>query len=236
MENSLEKVHKMSGRPALVAEATAIKVNWLTARLTGPGGNYNIGNIIALFGCAAVQVAQSPSGQSSRDAVIAFLFGSPGASWLTISMIVFLVAGEAYHRALVAGCLETGRLIRLGDALSGVASVALMVALIHFGDTTMAVVAGTLLAGGKFGTALLPRSGGTGSTHWPRAEACFRWIVVLSRFPSLAALSLEILRAFFAAGPVQTMIMPALMTFCFLLWLRADLQLMSISERKGAQV
>ncbi len=232
MENSLKNATESMGQSTYPRNSA--RFDWLFERMTGPGGYYNVGNVIALAGGAMIHVVQSPAGLSPQGAIVTFLVGNPGATWLSISMFVFILAGELYHRAYAEFGPPNGKLLRLADASAGVAGLAIMISLMHFGDVVMAVIAGTMLAGGKFGTAILPREAGNGPITWPRLEATLRWSVVLSRFPSLAALTLEILRVFLRDDPAHLMAMPALMAFCFLLWLRADLLLMKISDNEEA--
>jgi hypothetical protein len=191
----------------------------VASRLRGPGGLYNIGNAIALLSGLGVQLAQTPAADGPGAAVAAYLFGTPGTTWLNAAMLVFFASGEAYHRAWAGRTSPLAHLNRLGDLLSAVGAVCLTVALVHFGDVALAIVAGTLLAGGKLGTALLRDTSG-------RAARLFRSVVVASRLPSIAALTLELWRLAEGGGPAAEAFLPCVMLGCLLLWLRADLLLL----------
>ena len=227
MESRFTESGPLLGQQDGVSGEREMAHNRITGRLSGPGGYYNIGNVIALVAGATAQILQSPGDQTMREALAAFLFGNMGATWLTISMVIFLVAGEFYHRAYAEPDRPNATFIRLGDLTSGFAALALMAALIQFGDLFMALVAGILLAGGKFGTALLPGPSESQRPIWTQCDWFLRRIVILSRFPSLAALALEVTRVFLTNAPSHTAVMPSIMAFCFLLWLRADILLIS---------
>lgn len=182
----------------------------------------------------AVSLAQTQGTDSLADAARAYLFGSPAASWLTLSLLVFILSGELYHRAFAADAPRLG-LVRAGDFVSAASAMALAISLMHLGDVMLAIVAGALLGGGKLGSALSP--GGnwivaieTGVDR-PTAKRIsfdgFRIAVILSRIPTLVLLASETLRIATSETPLTTAILPAIMIGCFLIWLRADILLMS---------
>lgn len=208
----------------------------LAARLRGPGGLYNLGNVVALSTGIALQCAAAagPSGTDAVAALQSYFFGSPGASWLTLAIAIFLVSGEAYHRAWRRGPLPQMRLNRLGDLLSALGAAALTVSLVHFGDVLLAVASGTLLAGGKLGTAVFPESHGAPKTA-NRLPALFRGAVILSRAPAILALSVQVLNEFSAPGGATRfadVIAPAVMLLCYFIWARADLMLLAAGRVK----
>jgi hypothetical protein len=210
------------------AEDAPVTKAFLGGRLAGPGGMYNLGNAIALFSGLAVQIAQRGTDTGPMAAVYAYLFGNPGATWLTVAMLIFFVGGEVYHRAWAGRAVPDQRLNRLGDLISSVGALAITAALVYFGDLLLALVAGTLLTGGKLGTALLPARP-TALNH--RMQQWLRGAVVLSRFPSLIALAATVVHIVLSSGtsPIEA-VLPAIMMFCFGLWLWADLLLL-----KGAK-
>lgn len=201
------------------------------ARLRGPGGLYNLGNLIALGTGLSLQLAESLSQTYGTvgAAIQTNLFGSPGASWLTLAIAIFMISGEVYHRAWKKGAPPDTRLNRIGDLISFFGALALTVSLAMFGDLFLALVSGTLLAGGKLGTAILPEVHGTGAGR-NRLQHLFRLSVVVSRAPALAGLAVELGRLLFRPealeGPAQ-ILAPAVMFVCYLIWARADLLLMS---------
>lgn len=189
-------------------------------RLVGPGALYNIGNLLALLSGLAFQIREVWDQTSIVEAVGQHLLGSPGSLWLSGSMLIFLVSGEIYHRAWQCNPIPDPRLTQIGDLISGLAAIALTVALVWMGNAAIAIFAGVLLAGGKLGGAILP------TFHLPNQatiERGFRITVVSSRLPSILALILPILQT---GGKSSDMILPAITVFCFLLWLWADLLLL----------
>jgi hypothetical protein len=199
----------------------------LIERLKGPGGYYNIGNVVALTTGLGVQIAAASGGGGDDrpailEAVRQYFVGSPGATTLTVAISIFFVSGEMYHRAWARGFPPDRRGNWWGDFLSGVAAVLLTLGLAAFGDVVLAVVSGLLLAAGKFGSALVPEDYETPTSNpWPNR---FRTAVLLSRVPALAALALELVRLLGSdAAPAGSLIMTAVMLICYLLWARADL-------------
>lgn len=200
----------------------------VAARLVGPGGLYNLGNVIALLTGITLQFAATDglAGDGIGGFLSAYFFGSPGASWLTMAICIFLVSGETYHRAWQGGPPPDLWLNRAGDLLSALGAAALTVALVHFGDLMLALVSGTLLVGGKLGTAILPeRDGATGGAClW--TTLCRR-AVVASRLPAILALTVDLASALAGAQALTPALLgPAVMILCHLIWIRADLLLM----------
>ena len=201
-------------------------VRAMTERLRGPGGIYNLGNLIALAGGVTVQMIDAPPAQSARDAILGYFFGTDGASLLTLAIIIFIVSGEVYHRAWAGRAVPDQRLNRLGDLLSAAAAIVLTAALVAFGDVLLALAAGFLLAGGKLATAV------AANDTPQRLVSVFRSAVVLSRFPSLGSLALAVAHVVSRDLPASDAVLPAITFFCFLLWLWADLLL--LRGRRGS--
>lgn len=198
-------------RPPRLSRAVA-------ARLRGPGGCYNLGNALALTAGLAAQVAGSAgAGQGVLAAVQAYFVGSPGASALTVAILIFFWSGEMYHRAWAHGAPPEPRANWWGDMLSGVAAVVLTIALVAFGDVLLALLSGALLAAGKFGSAVAPGS--------PRLRAFWRWLVLASRVPALATLGLQVVRLAGEGAGAGALFMPLVMIGCYLTWACADLML-----------
>ncbi len=205
----------------------------LLGRCQGPGGCYNLGNLIGLASGVGFSIwGARQLGGSSLASVWQYFLGDPGATALTLAVILFLIGGELYHRAFVTAPSpqESDRLLRMADFTSGVAGLLLSIALIWFGDYVMALLSTVLLAGGKFGNAL-SRNGqwqvrletvGISGTPVRLGFDAFRVAVPLSRLPAIAGLAAEILRALsepaFSSGTGQSLIL----LVCYLLWLRAD--------------
>ena len=221
------------------AAAHPTRATWNRAvllRMAGPGGLYNLGNVIGLSSGVAFAVLGAQAvgaGDGWAAAVVRHLAGSPGAIALSLAMIVFFVSGEMYHRAYEAMRVDLGtRFLRRGDWLSGLAALLLAVALVCFGDIWIALTSTVLLAGGKFGNAFLqPEVGQVRIEYLSRAGTTrariidvFRLAVVVSRIPAMAGLLLALIRSW----PEPTLLQDAptaILLGCYVLWLRADLLL-----------
>ncbi len=196
---------------------------WIVSRLVGPGALYNFGNFLALSAGPALQLFQDWGQITIFAAVHQHLLASPEAIWLTTSLIMFVVSGEIYHRAYQARPEASLHMIQLGDVASGCAAILLTVALLLLGDLILALIAGGLLAGGKLGNAALPFFGVSNETSIGNA---LRLAAVASRAPSIATLTWAVAKGIEANAPWDSLVIPAIMILCFLLWLWADLLLM----------
>lgn len=208
-------------------------------RMKGPGGYYNIGNLIGLSSGLILQVLalRNIEGTSSgfSDAVTLYFVGSPGATALTLATVVFLCAGEIYHRAWRnAGTMPDARLNRWADFVSAIGAVLLAVSLAYFGDIWLAITSTILLAGGKLGSAIGPSQGWPvrieSRARYPTTETLkfdlFRTAVILSRVPAIGALAVGLIaavisKADFGLGEAQSV----MLLICFALWTRADILL-----------
>lgn len=219
-------------RPAI---GTAPLAAGLVARMRGPGGYYNIGNLLGLVAGIALQVAGSTNGigRSALD----YLAGNAAALAMTVATVIFFCAGELYHRAWQAGDAPDGPLDRLADLLSGIGAIALGCALWLLGQPLLAVTAGALHALGKFASAAAP-DGRAAVPGWPAGwPDPFRSMVVASRAPALLAAGADLWRTALAAltdaGPALPVVMPATLLACYLLWTRADLLLFKDTGTAG---
>jgi hypothetical protein len=202
--------------------------------MTGPGGYYNVGNALALLAGLGVQIADVGSDAHAPGGLAAaigdYFAGSPGATALSVAMLIFFASGEMYHRAWAAGFPPDLRANRWGDLLSGVGALALTVALAAFGDVLLAAVSGVLLAGGKLGSALVPEDYAAPRRD-PLADA-FRIAVLGSRAPAVVAMALQLAAAIGAPrADLSAAVMSGVMLVCYLLWARADLLLVASARR-----
>jgi hypothetical protein len=199
--------------------------------MKGPGGYYNVGNVVGLctgIGLQILAVSGSGGDASISAALRDHFIGSPGAAALSGAMVTFLASGECYHRARLHGSPPHDSMNRAGDLLSGFGALALSVALVAFGQPLLALTSGILLAGGKFGSFFAqneyaPR--GPGRSAWPDR---FRTAVLVSRVPAIMAVLAElamVLYNFGPATPAAAVIAPLSLFLCYLLWTRADLLL-----------
>lgn len=202
----------------------------LLGRIKGPGGYYNIGNILGLVSGVAVQwmhaAAQGPVDHPRiLQDIVALHVGSPSAVALSLAMLVFFASGEAYHRAWANGFPPDTRLNRSGDWLSGVGAVFLGIGLFITGHPYLAATAGLLHAAGKFGSAwAVPSVGVLWPAHWPDL---WRSLVLASRIPALLAATLSLATEASGTGAATALITPATLIACYLLWIKADLLLFS---------
>lgn len=224
------RLRPMAPRPRLDVRTIAA----LAARLRGPGGFYNAGNLLGLTVGIGLQLALAAEGADAGDTLLAYLAGNASAFATTCATVIFLIAGEFYHRVWPAGGAPDERLNRIADLLSGVGAIALGCALWLLGQPVLAATSGALHAFGKLASAAWP----DGQAHvpfWPRAWADpFRIIVVASRAPGLLAAGADLAisaAALAAGGPLSPLVLPATLLACYLLWTRADLLLFAGGKR-----
>ena len=191
----------------------------LVPRLAGPGGLYNLGNVVGLSMGLGLQLSHSSG--ATADTVLSHFSGSPEALCMTLANCVFMASGEVYHRAWANGFPPSAQLLWWGDFLSGVGALILAVALFLLGQPWLAATAGLLHAWGKFGSAL-HKSDDTAVFDWPML---FRRLVLASRVPAIIATGFEFGIAA-AQGSIAAMLAPATLLFCYLLWSQADILLM----------
>jgi hypothetical protein len=191
----------------------------LKERMRGPGGYYNLGNIIGLISGISLQFLHAKS--SVAETTFEYFVGNASALWLTLATIIFIVSGEAYYRAWKNGFPPDTKLNWWGDFLSGIGALALGVALFLLGQPLLAATAGLLHAIGKFGSAFYVQKTEL-HLDWHKV---FRWLVVFSRMPALGATAVTLLHAF-GVGNFETFGAPMTLMVCYLLWLRADIMLL----------
>ncbi|MEP6064350.1 MAG: hypothetical protein ABJ246_00810 [Paracoccaceae bacterium] len=190
-------------------------------RSTGPGGLHNIGNLVALFGGFGVFCLSQGTFQGDEPLVWRYLFGSAEISCLTVSMLIFLAGGEAYHRGFNGRRYPSEKHIRIGDFLSGVATVVLTISLVQFGEARFAIVAGCLLAVGKFGSATFPIQ--CAENHsCSGVQYVFRMMAIVSRIPSLATVGITLYYYVFSGGDETDAMLAFIMLISYLLWLSGD--------------
>ena len=200
----------------------------LGGRLAGPGGYYNLGNLIGLVSgvvLAVAAAAAAPGGAGMAGGLRAtfhYFAGNLSAVCVTLAMAIFFCSGEAYHRAWSRGAPPDPRLNRMCDMLSGWGALALGAGLFMIGEPVLAATAGLLHAVGKFGSALKPEAAGD---RWPEI---WRITVLVSRLPAFALVAIEIAAALTMPGGVDPMVLagPVPLLGCYLLWARADLMLL----------
>lgn len=206
---------------------SAIPLNTaLAARLSGPGGLYNLGNALGLMGGISLHVAAALAPREAGlshgvSAILDYLAGSFGAFAITLAMLVFFWSGERYHRAWSKGAPPDPALNRVGDLSSGFGALLLGLGLLLLGQPLLAATSGLLHAAGKFGSMLPPHL----QSRLPVGPAAFRLTVVASRIPALVAVLLQA-KAALAGQAGQPLAASALLILCYLLWLRADLALL----------
>lgn len=205
----------------------------LLSRSKGPGGLYNVGNLIALLGgFIAFNFASSPD-LGIAPVLWAYLFGSFGTSYLTLAIAIFLLSGEAYHRAWQNPSSPVVWLNRLGDLLGGIAAVILTFALASFGETTLAIVSGSILALGKFGTALVPERQDM-SKSASVLTSSLRIMVIVSRVPAITSLGYSLVIFMIQGGDRIGATMALIMFISYWFWLCADYLLVANSAKAKA--
>jgi hypothetical protein len=179
------------------------------------------------FGLVAgitIQFFGSTSHIGQGSAALMYLAGSTSGLALTVATLVFLVSGEAYHRAWANGTPPDRKLNRLGDILSGFGAIILGFGLLLMGQQMLAATSGLLHACGKFASSLYTPSGpSTGAWHYT-----FRAAVLASRLPGIIVAILMLADTVTSGqtnGLIQGTFPPLSLIICYLLWSKADLLL-----------
>lgn len=203
----------------------------LTERMSGPGGAYNIGNLIGLCqGITAQILVPKDLNQlpwtSAPAAMSHYLSGNFAAIAMTSATAIFFASGEVYHRAWNGHRRPRENINRLGDFLSGLGAVGLGLALFELGHPFLALTSGLLHSVGKFGSAC-HRSDVEMLTVGARGPDPFRTMVLLSRLPAMVAAALGLYASLFKieGGHLQHWSTPASLLGSYLLWCWADLLL-----------
>lgn len=213
-------IHR-SGSPCSNLNVCNTLFSSVKKRSAGPGGLHNIGNLVALFGGFGVFCLSQETFQGDEPLVWQYLFGSAEISCLTVSMLIFLAGGEAYHRGFYDRRHPSIKHIRIGDFLSGVATVVLTISLVQFGEARFAIVAGSLLAVGKFGSATFPIQC-TENHSGSGVQYVFRMMAIVSRIPSLATVGITLSYYVFSGGDETDAMLAFIMLLSYLLWLSGD--------------
>ncbi|MEM6941617.1 MAG: hypothetical protein AAF943_16375 [Pseudomonadota bacterium] len=199
------------------------------SRLSGPGGFYCLANIVGLSALFLVSLVATWGQPFPVTALLTHFFAAPGAVWLFVSLVTFLISGEVYHQAYQSadGPDRTG--IVWGDFLSGVAAVLLTIAMIRLGDTLLACGAGVMLFIGKFGSAALAiMKIGNPQPLYRAARLC----VLASRVPSVLSLVLGMFASVQAGAAISSIFLPLALVVTFALCFYADLLLLKQQERQ----
>lgn len=208
----------------------------LVERMTGPGGAYNIGNLVGFSQGVAVQVLATRDGDefawaNATAAIGHSLTGDFASIAMTSAAGVFFVSGEVYHRAWSGRPVPRRNMVRLGDFLSGIGAIWLGLALLELGHPFLALTSGLLHSLGKFGSAFQAADARVLALGAYSSDP-FRLMVLLSRLPALAAAAYGICALLFqldGVGQQHWSTAPTLFC-CYLLWSWADLLLLRSSR------
>jgi hypothetical protein len=217
---------EVMGKVEMSVAGTAPRGPLLGGRLAGPGGHYNLGNVIGLVGGVTLAVAAQAEVtlQTGLAAVWQHMVGNLAAISISVAMLMFFWSGEHYHQAWSRGFPPLARRNRLGDLWSGYGALALGLGLWLMGEPLLAATAGLMHAAGKFGSAVLPSR--SVSVLGVRADL-YRSTVLASRVPALVLVGIEIAGALAQEGPVEvaTVASSLMLLVCYLIWARADVML-----------
>jgi hypothetical protein len=207
----------------------------VAGRLRGPGGYYNVGNLLGLVVTLAAPFAvgvQAGTAPGGLDIVIVNFAGSPSAVALTSATAIFLVSGEMYHRAGTGRSIPDATHNRFADALSAIGSLVLTISLLFTGQWGLAIASGLLTVLGKLGSALFGDDGSRPG-FWPTAWVDpFRGAVLVGRAAGVMAAALDFgFRVVnWSESSLLSLIQSGTLVVCYLLWVRADL-LLAIGAR-----
>ncbi|KQV09503.1 hypothetical protein ASC89_00865 [Devosia sp. Root413D1] len=210
-------------------------ISALAARLQGPGGYYNVGNVLGLATALGLQFASAAgSSKTGTDLLFSYFVGSPQALAFTIATLIFLVGGEVYYRAWKDGAGPDQRLNRLGDLLSAAGGTALSVSLLLLGQPLLALATGAFVVLGKLGSAVFGDDS-VAPPLWPESwPDPFRLAVLVGRAPAISAAGLDLTYQIGGGAPVITLIQPTVLIVCHVLWVKADLLLLGGGKRAAA--
>ena len=201
----------------------------ILSRFRGPGGYYNIGNLIGLFTGLALQLTDAATwGLAGTDVVVAYFVGGPATLALTIATIIFVISGEMYHRAWRGNDAPNAN--RFAALLSAVGGAALAISLFYLGQPILAIFTGVLIVLGKLGSGVFGDAPDA-VPFWPRDRPdLFRSMVLAGRIPGMAAAGLELWHQMGTGPSALSAIQPVVMVLCHLLWMRADILLFQVSR------
>jgi hypothetical protein len=227
-----DRIEPLAMRPATPSRAgTPTLVTGVAARLQGPGGYYNLGNLTGLItGIAQVVTSRGTVPGGAGTVVVGLrdhFLGSPAATALSVAMVIFFISGEVYHHAWRGAGGPNPARVRLGDLLSTFGALALAVSLVLVGNVLLAVTSTVLLAGGKLGSALMPQASWILRVPGLPAFDPFRIAVLASRLPAFLAIGVALLSPLISGAPASTAVVTQQVTLlvCYGLWTRADLLL-----------
>lgn len=199
----------------------------VTSRLQGPGGYYNVGNVLGLVTALVTQFAvgmQAGAGLSGLDILVGYFAGSPSAVALSSATIVFLVSGEMYHRAWTGRLVPDAALNQFADVLSAIGGLALAISLMFIDQWLLAIASGLLTVGGKLGSALFGDDR-SALRFWPTSWVDpFRGAVLVGRLPGVVAAALDLGFRVLNRNDASLwmLVQPSVFLVCYLLWIKAD--------------
>ena len=202
----------------------------ILSRLNGPGGLYNLGNVLGfgagLFVTFLVAAESTNSFSSVLSIGMRYVAGSPAAVALAIATAIFFWSGEAYHRAWSNGYPPDPKLTQLGDLSSGFGAITLGAGLYLLGNPLLAATSGLLHSAGKFGSALGVQGELSFAGRKIDASALCRNIVLISRVPAIIATTADVFSSKAQADGAFAFITLAMLA-CYLIWSIADSMLLS---------
>ena len=201
----------------------------ILSRLNGPGGLYNLGNVLGFVAGLFVTFLAATESTDSVSNILSigmrYVVGSPAAVALAIATAIFFWSGEAYHRAWSNGYPPDQKLVQLGDLSSGFGAIALGVGLYLLSNPFLAATSGLLHAAGKFGSAFGVRGELSFLGRKIDAGALCRNIVLVSRFPAIIATTADVFSAKAHADGAFAFNAVAMLA-CYVIWAIADSMLL----------
>jgi hypothetical protein len=202
----------------------------ILSRLNGPGGLYNLGNVLGFGAGLFVTFLAATESTDNFSNILSigmrYVAGSPAAVALAIATTIFFWSGETYHRAWSNGYPPDQKLTRLGDLSSGFGAIALGAGLYLLSNPFLAATSGLLHAAGKFGSAFGVRGELLFLGRKIDASALCRNIVLISRFPAIIATTADLFSSKAHFDRVFAFNAVALLA-CYVIWAIADSMLLS---------
>ncbi|MEM6636195.1 MAG: hypothetical protein AAF667_09910 [Pseudomonadota bacterium] len=183
---------------------------------------YQAANVVALTAGIGIQTATAATGASIGDILWKSLFGYPGATLMTISILVYMYAAHAYEQGSRGRARFHGFWLRRGDFAHASGTLLATSSIAVVGGHPLAIAGGLVLLTTKLVSAMLPRE-----TALPKCQArlvsLLQITAAASRLPIVLALTWTLFGAGSSSLPPEQVLLTAAMLTSYVLGMIADL-------------